>query len=65
MGPCRICGTERSPWGFRLPGPFTALKRRGYAWACDDHRADVAALQTRATRAAPPPPPDDRQGKLL
>ncbi|TFL16402.1 hypothetical protein [Jannaschia formosa] len=65
MGPCRICAAPWSPYGYRLPGPLSARRRRGYVWACPDHRAEVEALQRQATRAAPAANPEDPQGSLL
>lgn len=49
-GKCFVCGAPHSPFGFGLAG----LRRdkpqgkRGYLWACRDHRADGERRQTQA-----------------
>jgi hypothetical protein len=34
---CNLCGAESAPFGFRWPGPVSALegKKRAYLWACE------------------------------
>jgi hypothetical protein len=43
--PCSICKATPAPYGYRRAGPFSALPagKRGYLWACADHKADAEA----------------------
>lgn len=48
---CTICGVANAQYGFRLPGRLNDLpkSKRGYLWACPDHREQALARQTAAT----------------
>lgn len=46
MGICRIC-QRPACFGFSEGGPYSQRKRKGYVWACAEHRAEVEA-QCRA-----------------
>lgn len=41
-GPCFVCGNPAAPFGFGWPGfPRDKPKgKRGYLWACSEHRPD-------------------------
>ncbi|WP_412506190.1 hypothetical protein [Roseovarius sp. SYSU LYC5161] len=41
-GPCFVCGTPVAPFGFGWPGPARDKPKgkRGYLWACFEHRPD-------------------------
>ena len=40
------------PYGFRLRGPYSELTKgkRGYLWACAEHRKDARARKERAEK---------------
>lgn len=50
MGPCRVCGALAG-WGFSQPGPRSLRVKRGYAWACPEHREQVEAMWRAAFTA--------------
>lgn len=52
---CGICGARPAPFGFRLPGLRSALpaSRRGYLWACADHRDAAEDRHARACLTIP------------
>lgn len=47
MGPCFVCGTSGA-FGYRLPGLLSAQNRRGYLWACAQHRGEAEARRRDA-----------------
>ena len=51
---CAICGAANAQFGFRLPGRLADLPtgKRGYLWACPDHREQALARQRAATTIA-------------
>ena len=56
---CFFCQEPIAPYGYRKPGPYSQQTKRGYLWACADHRdaADAklaAAIGTIATRPSDP-----------
>lgn len=61
---CGICGADRAPFGYRLPGPLSQLPagKRGTLWACAAHRDAAAQRQANAISihrrdaTAPKPP---------
>lgn len=50
-GPCFVCGKPNSPFGFGWPGPRSEKPKgkRGYLWACGDHREEGRERQRDAT----------------
>lgn len=48
---CAICGSDRAPWGYRLPGLRSDLPagKRGYLWVCDDHRDEAERRRDAAS----------------
>lgn len=48
---CAICGAANAQYGYRLPGRLADLPKgkRGYLWACKDHREQAQARQQAAT----------------
>jgi hypothetical protein len=53
-GPCFVCGTLVAPFGFGWPGfPSDKPKgKRGYLWACSEHRQEGERRRTAAIAAA-------------
>jgi hypothetical protein len=41
-GPCFVCSDPVAPFGFGWPSSFrdTPKGKRGYLWACSDHRPE-------------------------
>lgn len=61
-GPCFVCGNPVAPFGFGWPGFHRdkPKEKRGYLWACSDHRQDgerrrEAAISAHFGRAKPDP----------
>lgn len=50
-GPCFVCGRPHAPFGFGLPGLRSDKPegKRGYLWACAEHRADGEERRRQAT----------------
>ena len=73
-GPCFVCGRPHSPFGYGLPGPRSEKPKgkRGYLWACAEHREDAEKRRNKALgigfggarRADPPndPAPQTEKG---
>lgn len=40
MGTCRIC-KRLGCYGFAQPGTLSERSKKGYVWACRDHRNEV------------------------
>jgi hypothetical protein len=65
---CNLCGADRSPYGFRLPGHFSKLEKKAYLWACADcapmaeARWKAAIAKSQVKIDAPLQP--ERQGSL-
>lgn len=74
-GPCIVCRAPNSGFGFRWPGPRKDIPdgKRGYLWACAEHREDGerrmrAAIDRhlgRAPKDQPTTPTNDTQQKEL
>lgn len=49
-GPCIVCRAPNSGFGFRWPGPRKDIPdgKRGYLWACAEHREDAARRRDAA-----------------
>lgn len=52
MKPCAICKAPRACWGYRYPGPRSAIPegRKGYLWACTNCRPSAEARWLAATQ---------------
>lgn len=47
---CQIDGCNNpAPFGYRRPGAYSKLTKRGYLWVCRDHR-EAAEERRRAAR---------------
>ena len=55
---CFFCQAPVAPFGYRKPGPYSQQAKRGYLWACADHRADAEARLAAAIGAIPARPSD-------
>lgn len=60
-GPCFVCGKPHSPFGFGLPGPRSEKPKgkRGYLWACADHRKEGEERRRKAIGGRLSQRPDD------
>lgn len=53
---CFFCKDPIAPFGYRKPGPYSQQAKRGYLWACADHRADAEAKLAAAIGTIAPRP---------
>lgn len=60
-GPCFVCGKPNSQFGFGLPGPRSEKPKgkRGYLWACADHRKEGEERRRKAIGGRLSQRPDD------
>lgn len=60
-GPCFVCGKPNSPFGFGWPGPRSEKPKgkRGYLWACADHRKEGEERRRKAIGGRLSQRPDD------
>lgn len=47
MGPCRVC-KQPGCYGYSQPGLMSNRNKKGYVWACADHRSEVEETWRKA-----------------